>query len=319
MDVPGWDDADEGWEGKVAGTSGGVASDTTPVARRKLTPPGIVARKGGEKLVMVAAYDVLTAGQAERAGVDIVLVGDSLGQVVLGYGSTVPVTVDEILHHTRAVVRGAPGTHVVADMPFLSFGVDDAEAIRNAGRILKEGGADGVKVETGRALAGRVRRMVEAGIPVMGHVGLTPQTASALGGLTVQGKDLAGARAILEDAEALVAAGVYALVVEVVPAELGAILSERVPVPVIGIGAGAGTDGQVLVAADLLGMMTGTGPRFVKRYADIAALSQDAFAAFAAEVRSGAYPGREHGYPAKPEVVASLRAELAGNDGGDEG
>ena len=279
--------------------------------RRKLLPPEITARKSAEPLVMVAAYDVLTARWAEAAGVDLLLVGDSLGQVVLGYESTIPVTIDEIVHHTRAVARGAGGTHVVADMPFLAIGADDPEAIRAAGRLMKEGGADSVKVEAGRALAPRVRRLVDAGIPVMGHVGLTPQTAGLLGGLKVQGGTLARAKEILSDAEALVDAGVYAIVIEVVPAELGALITERVPVPTIGIGAGAGTDGQVLVAADLLGMTPPPGPRFIKRYADLATVSQQALGEFVADVRSGIYPAPEHTYPMKPGVAEALRDESA--------
>lgn len=279
--------------------------------RRKLLPPEIAARKGADRLVMIAAYDVITARWAEAAGVDIILVGDSLGQVVLGYGSTIPVTVDEIVHHTRAVARGAAGTHIVADMPFLAIGADDTEAVRAAGRLMKEGGADSVKVEAGRALAPRVRRLVDAGIPVMGHVGLTPQTAGLLGGLKVQGGTIARAKEILSDAEALVDAGVYAIVIEVVPAELGAIITERVPVPTIGIGAGADTDGQVLVAADLLGITPQPGPRFIKRYADLATVSQDALSAFTEDVRSGIYPAAEHTYPMKAGVADALRDELA--------
>ena len=286
--------------------------------RRKLLPPEISARKGGERLVMVAAYDVLTARWAESAGVDIILVGDSLGQVVLGYESTVSVTVDDIVYHTRAVTRGAGATHVVADMPFLALGADDAEAVRAAGRLMKEGGADSVKVEAGRALAPRVRRLVEAGIPVMGHVGLTPQTAGLLGGLRVQGGTVARAKEILGDAEALVDAGVYAIVIEVVPAELGALITERVAVPTIGIGAGARTDGQVLVAADLLGMTPQPGPRFIKRYVDLAAVSQGALAAFADDVRSGIYPAAEHTYPMTSEVADALRADLAGSMAEDD-
>jgi 3-methyl-2-oxobutanoate hydroxymethyltransferase len=278
-----------------------------PRPRSKLLPPEIAARKGGERLAMVAAYDVLTARWAEAAGIDMILVGDSLGQVVLGYESTVSVTVDEIVHHTRAVTRGAPNTHVVADMPYLAIGADDRDAVRAAARLMKEGGADAIKVEAGYALASRVRRLVDVGIPVMGHVGLTPQTAGLLGGLKVQGGTVARAQAILRDAEALVDAGVYAIVVEVVPAPLGTLITERVPVPTIGIGAGGDTDGQVLVAADLLGMTPPPGPRFIRRYADLAAVSQDALADFAADVRSGAYPAEEHTYTMKPGVVDALR------------
>lgn len=276
----------------------------------KKTAGDIASTKGGDKLVMLAAYDVLTARLAEAAGIDLLLVGDSLGQVVLGYGSTVPVTIEEILHHTRAVVRGAPNTHVVADMPFLTFSIETTEAIRNAGRLLKEGGADSVKIEAGRAQAERVKAVIDAGIPVMGHVGLTPQTAGSLGGLRVQGRDLARAREILDDAVALEQAGVFAIVIEAVPTELGTLISRRVRVPTIGIGAGPGTDGQVLVAADLLGIEDRVSPRFVKRYADLGRLTHDAFTAFASEVRSGDFPGPEHGYPMKVEIAEALLAEL---------
>jgi 3-methyl-2-oxobutanoate hydroxymethyltransferase len=278
----------------------------------KLTAAEIAGRKGGEKLVMLAAYDVLSARLAEAAGIDLILVGDSLGSVVLGYPSTVPVTMEEILHHTRAVGRGVRGAHVVADMPFMSFQVDDADAIRNAGRLIKEGGADSVKVEGGRAMAERVRAIVRAGIPVMGHIGLTPQTAGALGGLRVQGNSPEAARALLDDALAIADAGTFSLVIEVVPAALAESVSGRVAVPTIGIGAGAGCDGQVLVAADLLGLEDRIAPRYVKRYAELGRATQEAFSRFAAEVRSGDFPSHEHTYGTKPEVLATLRATDAG-------
>lgn len=276
---------------------------------RKLTAAEIARRKGGEKIAMLAAYDVITARLAETAGVDIVLVGDSLGSVVLGYASTVPVTMEEMLHHTRAVARGVGRSHVVADMPFMSFQVDDADAIRNAGRLIKEGGADSVKVEGGRAMADRVRAIVRAGIPVMGHVGLTPQSAGSLGGLRVQGNSPAAARALRDDARAIAEAGAFAIVIEVVPAALGEAITRRVPVPTIGIGAGAGCDGQVLVAADLLGMEDRVPARFVKRYAEVGTVMRDAFARYVAEVRAGEYPAAEHGYGIKPEVLAALDGE----------
>lgn len=256
---------------------------------------------------MVATYDYPLARLAEQGGVDIVLVGDSLGMVVLGHASTVPVTMDDILHHCRAVVRGAPSSHVVADLPFLSYQINDARAIENAGRLLQEGGADAVKLEGGRALSGRIRAIVTAGIPVMGHVGLTPQSAGSLGGFRVQGRDLESARAVLADAEAVAAAGAYAVVVEAVPADLAALITERIPVPTIGIGAGVGCDGQVLVGHDLLGLDDRVAPRFAKRYADLAAAARDAFASFAADVRAGSFPDDAHSYAMKPEVAAALR------------
>jgi 3-methyl-2-oxobutanoate hydroxymethyltransferase len=294
----------------VSGGTGERAAgegDQPGLARVKLTIPAIRAAKGGTPLVMVTAYDAPTARLAAAAGVDLLLVGDSVGTAVLGYESTVPVTLDEILHHCRAVRRGAPDVHLVADLPFMSYQVSDEQAVASAGRLLKEGGADAVKLEGGHRLAARVAAITAAGIPVMGHVGLTPQTAGSLGGLKVQGRDLAGARVVLHDAEAIVSAGAYSLVVEVVPAELGTLITQRVPVPTIGIGAGPDCDGQVLVAHDLLGLTQGHLPRFVQPYADLATATREAFAAYARDVRARTYPAPRHGYAMKPEVLAALR------------
>lgn len=282
--------------------------DVTGTGRRaKLSVPELRAAKRARRLVMVTAYDYSMARQAEQAGVDLILVGDSLGMVVLGYDSTVPVTLDDILHHTRAVVRGAPATHVVADMPFLTYQVDEARAVENAGRLMQEGGADAVKLEGGRAVADRVRAIVAAGIPVMGHVGLTPQSAASLGGFRVQGRDVESASAVLSGAEAVADAGAYAVVVEAVPTDLAALISERIGVPTIGIGAGAACDGQILIAHDLLGLEDRVSPRFAKRYADLGGATRAAFAAFAGEVREGIFPDAAHSYAAKPDVVAALR------------
>lgn len=278
--------------------------------RFKMSAPEITARKGKAKLAMVATYDYPLARLAEQAGIDLILVGDSLGMVVLGYETTVPVTLGNILYHSRAVVRGAPATHVVADMPFLTYQIDTARALKNAGRLLQEGGADAVKLEGGRGLADRVRAIVAAGIPVMGHVGLTPQSAGTLGGFRVQGRDLASARAILADAEAIAAAGAYALVVEAVPSELASLITERVDIPTIGIGAGPGCDGQVLVGHDLLGLEDRVSPRFAKRYGNLGEAARDGFAAFAGDVRAGAFPDAEHTYAMKPEVAEALRREV---------
>jgi 3-methyl-2-oxobutanoate hydroxymethyltransferase len=293
---------------------------TDPVPPRppaKLGVPEVRARKGGPKLAMVTAYDFPTARLAEAAGIDLLLVGDSLGMVVLGYATTVPVTLDEVVYHAKAVVRGAPDTHVVADLPFLTYQISDAQAIESGGRLLKEAGVDAVKLEGGQAMADRVRALVRAGIPVVGHVGLTPQSAGSLGGFRVQGRELEPALAILGDAEAVAAAGAYALVVEAVPRELAALISERVAVPTIGIGAGPDCDGQVLVAHDLLGLEERIAPRFAKRYADLAAATREAFAAYAAEVRDGAFPDAGHSFAMKPEVAAALRraAGVPGVDG----
>lgn len=277
---------------------------------RRLSAAEIAGRKGGHKLAMVTAYDVLTARLVEAAGIDLILVGDSLGNVVLGHESTAAVTVEDIIRHTQAVRRGAPKTHIVADLPFMAYRVSDAQAIENAVRLIREGGADAVKLEGGRTLAGRIQAIVDMGIPVMGHVGLMPQTAGG-GRFRVQGRDVASAVRIVGDAEAVAAAGVYAMVIELVPAELAQIVTERVAVPTIGIGAGAECDGQVLVSTDLLGLDPTVSVRLVKRYAELAPVMQRAFAAYADEVRSGAFPGAEHAFAMKPEVLDGLREELA--------
>lgn len=283
----------------------------TDLPQSKLSAPEIRGRKGDRKLVMVTAYDYPTARLAEAAGIDLLLVGDSLGMVVLGYSTTVPVTMDDILHHTRAVVQGAPGTHVVADLPFMSYQISKAQAVENAGRLVKEGGADAVKLEGGRVMAESIRAITAAGIPVMGHVGLTPQSIGNLGGWKVQGRDLASARAILADADAVAEAGAYSMVLEAVPAELGALVTGRVPVPTIGIGAGPGCDGQVLVCADLLGIEDRIMPKFAKLYADLGTAICHAFAAYAEEVRAGTFPDADHSYRMKPEFAAALREDVS--------
>jgi 3-methyl-2-oxobutanoate hydroxymethyltransferase len=228
--------------------------------------------------------------------------------VVQGHDSTVPVTLDDVIYHTRAVRRGAPTTHVVADLPFLTYQIDTPRAVENAGRLLQEGGADSVKLEGGRAVADRVAAIVAAGIPVMGHVGLTPQSAGALGGFRVQGRDLESARRILADALAIADAGAFAIVLEVIPAELAELITSRVPVPTIGIGAGAACDGQVLVAHDLLGLQDVIHPRFVKEYAALGELARQAFAQFSAEVHTGHFPGAEHAYAMPEGVIERLDA-----------
>ncbi|GIW04923.1 MAG: 3-methyl-2-oxobutanoate hydroxymethyltransferase [Thermomicrobiales bacterium] len=278
--------------------------------RQKLRIGDIRARKAGPKLAMIAAYDAQTARLAESAGMDLILVGDSLGMVVLGYESTVPVTLTDIIHHCRAVRRGAPATHVVADLPFLTYQISDAQAITSAGRLIKDGGADAVKLEGGRTMAPRVRAIVDAGIPVMGHIGMTPQSAALAEGFRVRGRDLQTARDIIADAEAIAEAGAYALVIELVPAELAELITKRVTIPTIGIGAGPACDGQVLVAADLLGMDERFTPRFVKRYATLGQDITRAFAAYIDDVRTGAFPAAEHKFTLSPAVLDALEAEL---------
>jgi 3-methyl-2-oxobutanoate hydroxymethyltransferase len=262
-------------------------------------------RRKGARLVMLTAYDYPSAKLAAEAGVDVILVGDSLGMVVLGHSSTVPVTVEDILHHTRAARRGAPEVFLVADMPFLSYATKE-QALANAARFMKEGGADAVKVEGGLETVPVVEALVAAGVPVLGHVGLTPQTASALGGFKLQGRDEASARRILDEAAALEHAGCWGLVLELVPAPLARLVTERVGIPTVGIGAGAHTDGQVLVFHDLVGLYSGFTPKFVKRYAEAGTLIREAISSYAADVRAGSFPGEEHSFGLADEVLKRL-------------
>jgi 3-methyl-2-oxobutanoate hydroxymethyltransferase len=265
----------------------------------------------GQRIVMVTAYDYPGGRLADAAGMDIVLVGDSAAMTVLGHSTTVPATMDEMLMLTRAVSRGAQRPLVVADMPFGSFQVSDEEALRNAIRFVKEAGADAVKLEGAGPSLSRVLAMVGAGIPVMGHIGLTPQSATMLGGFRAQGKTADKARRLLEDALALEDAGCFALVLEAVPAPVAARIGERLTIPTLGIGSGPDCDGQVLVLHDVLGLYEGSSPRFAKRYADLGTEIRDALERFAGEVRSGAFPTEEHTY-AMPED--ELAAFLAASD-----
>jgi 3-methyl-2-oxobutanoate hydroxymethyltransferase len=273
----------------------------------KLTALDIQRRKGGPRLSMISVYDFPFARLAEEAGIDILLVGDSLGMVVQGHDSTVPVTLDDVIYHAKAVRRGASRTHVVADLPFLTYHIDTGRAIENAGRLLQEGGADSVKLEGGQEVAERVAAIVRAGIPVMGHIGLTPQSAGALGGFKVQGRDVVSARKILADARAIADAGAYAMVVEVIPAELGGMITASVQIPTIGIGAGPACDGQVLVAHDMLGLQDRIIGRFAKVYANVGEDVRRAFTSFAEEVRAGSFPDEEHSYGMAKDVIAELR------------
>ena len=261
---------------------------------RTNTAVSLAARKGTpERTVVVTAYDVAYARLADEAGIDVILVGDSVGMVIQGLDSTLPVTLDEMVYHTRAVARGVRRAHVVADMPFLSYQASIEDGIRAAGRLIKEGGAQAVKVEGGVDVAPLVSRLVRIGIPVMGHVGMTPQSVHMFGGFKVQGRTAAQRTRILEDARAISDAGAYALVIESVPKGLGADISRLVSALTIGIGAGADCDGQVLVMHDLLGLDPRWKPRFARRYADLGNAARDAFAAYAADVRSGAFPSRD--------------------------
>jgi 3-methyl-2-oxobutanoate hydroxymethyltransferase len=263
-------------------------------ASKKMTSVALRERKGsGPKLVVVTAYDVAFARLADRAGVDVVLVGDSLGMAVQGLANTLPVTLDEMIYHCRMVARGVTNAHVVADMPFLSYQASADDGVRAAGRLLKEGGAEAVKLEGGVEIAGLVARLVGVGIPVMGHVGMTPQSVHKFGGFKVQGRSEAQAQAILADARALADAGAYAFVVEDIPPSLAATITQAVPIPTIGIGAGPACDGQVLVMHDLLGLNPDWSPRFARRYAELGREAIAAFSAFAADVRGGKFPSEK--------------------------
>ncbi|APC07311.1 3-methyl-2-oxobutanoate hydroxymethyltransferase [Neomoorella thermoacetica] len=265
--------------------------------RSRVTLPQLQAMKErGERITMVTAYDYPSSLLADRAGMDMILVGDSLGMVVLGYSSTVPVTMDEMIHHTKAVVRANPAALVVADLPFLSYQTSVSDAVYNAGRLIKEGGADAVKLEGGQAVVPTVRAIVNAGIPVMGHLGLTPQSAVQLGGFRVQGRSEAEGEKIAADAAALVEAGVFALVLECVPADLARRITAALPVPTIGIGAGPDCDGQVLVYHDLLGLFDRFRPKFVKQYANLAEAAVAALEKYRDEVRQGKFPDQEHSF-----------------------
>ena len=258
------------------------------------TAPKIRRLKGREKVVCLTAYDYTTARLIDACGIHLVLVGDSLGMTMLGYPTTLPVTMEEMLHHTAAVARGVERALVVADMPFLSYQVSEKDAIRNAGRFLKEAGAAAVKIEGGAFRAPLVRTLVQNGIPVLGHIGLTPQSIRELGSYTIQGRKPREAEQLVADARALAEAGVFALVLECVPAELGREITRTVEVPTIGIGAGADCDGQILVTHDLLGLYTGKIPSFVKQYASLAETMKRAFSDYKRDVESGAFPAEEH-------------------------
>jgi len=276
----------------------------------KVTVPSLRASKErGERLVCLTAYDYPTARIVDEAGTDIILVGDSVGNVVLGYDTTVPVTLEEMIRHTRAVRRGVERALLVADMPYGSYHTGADDAVRAALRLVKEGGAEAVKLEGGRARVEIVRRLISEEIPVMGHIGLTPQSVNKLGGFRLQGKTAEAARALVEDARALEAAGAFAVVLEVVPREIAKIVTASVSIPTIGIGAGEHCDAQVLVIHDLLGLsFSPTRPRFVRQYADLRAGMTEAISRFAEDVRAGAYPAENESYPLPREAAAELEA-----------
>jgi 3-methyl-2-oxobutanoate hydroxymethyltransferase len=283
----------------------------TPAPGKLALPELVQMKRRGDRIVMVTAYDAPSGRIADDAGVDLILVGDSAAMVMLGHDSTVPATVDEMIVLTRAVNRGARRPLVIADLPFGSYQVSEEQALETGVRFLKEARADAVKLEGAGPMLSRVRALTGAGIPVMGHLGLTPQTATMLGGFKAQGRSAAKAVRLYEDALALEAAGCFSIVLEAVPAPVAARITEALEIPTIGIGAGSGCDGQVLVWHDLLGLYEGTPPRFVRQYADLAPLIRDAVARYAADVRDGAFPEQKHTYAMSEEELALFEHELA--------
>lgn len=279
--------------------------------RKKITTHTLRLKKErGEPIAMLTAYDYPTALALDTAGVDAILVGDSLGMVVLGYETTLPVTMEDMLHHTKAVARGAHTAHLVGDLPFMSYQVSVGEAVRNAGRMLQEGGMDAVKLEGGRHVAGTIEAIVAAGIPVMGHIGLTPQSVHQLGGFKTQGRSAEAAHHLVVDAQLLEEAGCYALVLEAMPDRLAELISQRLSIPTIGIGAGSGCDGQVLVTHDLLGLFDRFTPKFVKQYANLHAEMGKAFAAYIQDVKTQHFPAPEHATEMGDEAFRALLAAL---------
>lgn len=264
------------------------------------------AKAEGRKLTMLTAYDYSTAKLIDEAGVDSILVGDSLGNVMLGYDSTIPVTMEDMIHHGAAVSRGAKEALVVIDMPFMSYQVSVEEAVRNAGRLMQEGHCGAVKLEGGREVCPQIRAIVNAGIPVMAHLGLTPQSIHAFGGHRVQGKTEEAARRLLEDAKLVQETGAFSVVLEAIPSGLAKLITESLAIPTIGIGAGGDCDGQVLVYQDMLGMFSDFKPKFVKQYANVGQVMKEAFGAYIEEVQSGAFPAREHEYAAEDGVIEKL-------------
>jgi len=286
--------------------------DLNSEAVSKVTVPLILERKlQGRKITCLTAYDYPTARLVDEAGIDIILVGDSLAEVVLGYDSTIPITVDEILHHLRAVRRSARRALLVGDLPFGAYHLNEEEALRSAIRFLKEGGAEAVKLEGGKKRAAIIRRLVDAEIPVMGHIGLTPQSVHALGGYRVQGRTIDSANELLADAQAVEDAGAFAVVLEGVPRELAALITQRSRIPTIGIGAGPDCDGQVLVVHDLIGLNIGSHAKFVRPYADVTGTLRQAFARFRDDVISGNFPGDHESYHWPARMREEFEKELS--------
>lgn len=263
-------------------------------------------KQKGDKITMLTAYDYSTAKIMDEAGIECLLVGDSLGMVMLGYDSTIPVTMADMLHHTKAVARGAKNALVVADMPFMSYQVSAEDAVRNAGRLMQEGGAQAVKLEGGREVCGQISAITRASIPVMAHLGLTPQSVNALGGYKVQAREAEAAHGLLLDALAVEEAGAFALVLECIPAKLAEWVSRRLSIPTIGIGAGAGCDGQVLVYQDMLALYSDMCPKFVRRFADAGEVMRQGFRGYIDEVKAGSFPTEEHSFKMPDEVLSQV-------------
>lgn len=279
------------------------------MTKRVTTPTLQEMKRSGSKIAMATAYDYPSARVVDEAGTDIILVGDSLGMVVLGYDNTLRVTLEEMIHHGKAVVRGSKRAMVVIDLPFMTYQVSKEEAVRNAGRAVQETGAPAVKLEGGAGMAKTVGRIVRAGIPVIGHIGLTPQSVGRLGGYVVQGKDEQIARQLIKDALALQAAGACSIVLEAVPWQLAQLITEQLAIPTIGIGAGAHCDGQVLVYHDILGLQTDIRPKFVKQYGAFFSPMAEAVRSYVNEVKAAAFPAPEHSYTMDEEIVRKLREE----------
>jgi len=263
-------------------------------------------KEKGEKFAMLTAYDFNTARIIDEAGIPLILVGDSLGNVVLGYETTIPVTMEDMLHHCKAVVRGAKNALVVGDMPFMTYHVSTEDALRNAARFIQEAGTQAVKLEGGTVVAEKVRRLVECGIPVMGHIGLTPQSIHQLGGARIQGKTLEAARKLIDDAIALEQAGAFSVVLETVPAPLAALITRKLTIPTIGIGAGPGCDGQVQVITDILGLTSGYVPKHARQYANLNEIIKKAVTTYQEEVKHGDFPTDRESFPLDEEVLAEL-------------
>ena len=278
--------------------------------RRKITIPDIQKKKQeGRKITLLTAYDYPSGRLIDESGVDIILIGDSLAMTVLGYESTVPITMDEMIHHAKAVKRGVKYGLIIGDMPFMTYNIGEKETIRNAGRFIKEGGCGAIKIEGGTEMAGIVKTLVKAGIPVLGHIGLTPQTATQLGGFKVQGKDAKSAQRLIDSALALEKAGCFAMILECVPDKLAKLITEKLEIPTIGIGAGAYCDGQALVTNDMIGLFDRFTPKFVKKYADLWPLLLNAFKRYKDEVEGGKFPTEEHSFTMNDSELKKIKTK----------